>query len=201
VSSVESERVADAEHELRGPVAALALVVERMRRDAHAREYVQPLEVQLARLCAALDDLAAVRRGRPAAAREGPLDLEEIASGAAAGVIADVREDWRAGDARVVADPGRLAQALGNLLANADEHGEGPIELRGRRLPGAIRVEVRNRPRRTAAFERREGRGRGLRIAGQAAAAAGGRLELAEDGAQVVASLELPVDDPRGRAA
>ena len=54
------------------------------------------------------------------------------------------RFDWRAGPTQVVADRGRLAQALGNLLANAAEHGSGPLEVRGRRVPGAVRVEVRN---------------------------------------------------------
>ena len=109
------------------------------------------------------------------------------------------RFDWRAGPTQVVADRGRLAQALGNLLANAAEHGSGPLEVRGRRVPGAVRIEVRNG---TGSPETgaNSGRGRGLRIASRAAASAGGRLELAEEGDEVVAALELPVDEPPAAA-
>ena len=106
----------------------------------------------------------------------------------------------------VVADRARLAQALGNLLANADEHGEGPIELRGRRVPDAVRVEVRNRVGREAQPRRRRKpeRGRGLRIARGAAASGGGRLDYRLDEDGVIAALELPIapnDGPEADAA
>ena len=111
---------------------------------------------------------------------------------------------WRAGRPRITADPGRLAQALGNLVANAAEHGIGPVELRSRRTGGVVRVEVRNgRPKepgagsgRAAANDRaRDARGRGLRIAAQAAGSAGGSLRVVPEPDQVVAALELPVDE------
>jgi signal transduction histidine kinase len=193
------ELVADAEHELRGPTAALALVCERMRRRPGSDAYVAMVESQLARLRIALDDLALARQGRRSAARVvEPQELQPLALAAAGGVRSAVDAEWDAGVPRVVADRGRLAQALGNLLANADEHGDGPVELRGRRVPGAVRIEVRNR-----ASERRrpeKGRGRGLRIARSAAAAGGGRLEFRSEEDRVVAALELPVEEPGPRA-
>ncbi len=195
------ELVADAEHELRGPTAALALVCERMRRRPGSDTYAAMVESQLVRLRIALDDLASARQGRLGASRAEPQELQPLALAAAGGVGSTVDAEWDAGVPRVVADRGRLAQALGNLLANADEHGDGPVELRGRRVPGAVRIEVRNRAR-----ERRppgKGRGRGLRIARSAAAAGGGRLEFRRDEDGVVAALELPVEEsgPRADAA
>lgn len=192
------EAVARAEHELRGPATVLFLACERLRREPAGRKHAAAIEVQLARLRAGLGDLAAARRGRRAAERPEPVELNRFARAAVDGWAPslraagrDARVDWRAGRARVVADRGRLAQALGNLLANAAEHGEGPIELRGRRVNGGIRVEVRN----SARAERPAGgedRGRGLDIASRAAASAGGRLDVDRDGDDVVAVLELP---------
>ncbi len=192
------ELVADAEHELRGPTAALVLVCERMRRRPGSDAYVAMVESQLVRLRVALEDLALARHGRRSATRVEPQELQPLVLAAAAGVGSAVDAEWDVGVPRVVADRGRLAQALGNLLANADEHGEGPVELRGRRVPGAVRIEVRNR-----AGERRapgKGRGRGLRIARAAAASGGGRLEFRSEEDRVVAALELPAEEPGPRA-
>ena len=106
----------------------------------------------------------AARRGRPAAA---PPDA-----------------------ARAGRRPRRLAQALGNLLANAAEHGAGEIELRGRRRSGRAPRDPQPPP------ARRTGDGRpraaaGSRIAERAARELGGRLGCV-GGGQSVARLELP---------
>jgi signal transduction histidine kinase len=195
------ELVADAEHELRGPATALSLVCERMRRGGGpASAYPELLDAQLARMRMGLDDLGAARRGRRASVTAGPQELKPLALGAAAGVGSEVLAEWDAGVPRVVADRGRLAQALGNLVANAAEHGDGLVELRGRQLQGAVRVEVRNRSARRPE-SRRDDRGRGLRIATRAAESAGGRIELGVEEGQVVAALELPTDEAGADAA
>ena len=205
------EAVARAEHELRGPATVLFLACERLRREPAGRRHAGAIELQLARLRAGLADLAAARRGRRAPVRPEPVELNRFARAAMEGwgpslraAGRDARIDWRAGRARVVADRGRLAQALGNLLANAAEHGEGPIELRGRRVSGGIRVEVRNAARAERPTGRDGGnagsprslgaddRGRGLDIASRAAASAGGRLDVDREEDEVVAALELP---------
>jgi signal transduction histidine kinase len=178
------ELVARAEHELRGPATVLGLSLHRLGpREAAA------LEFQLDRMRMGLADLAAARRGRRAPASLAPVALERAARGALHGWRDALRArgrratiDWEAGPAPIRADPGRLAQALGNLVANAAEHGDGPVELRGRRVARGVRVEVRNR-------------GRGLKIADAAARDSGGSVRLHADEDEAVAALELPVAD------
>jgi hypothetical protein len=145
------ELVARAEHELRGPATALALACERIRRDPTAAPHADVLEAQLERLRAGLADLGAARRGRRAAG--GSLSQVELAPFVQAALEpwrAALRRcslDWRAGPATALTDRGRLAQALGNLLANSAEHGAGELDVRARRVPGGIRLELRNRNR------------------------------------------------------
>jgi signal transduction histidine kinase len=221
------EAVARAEHELRGPASVLCMACERLRRDPAAQGHAEALDAELARLRAGLADLTAARTGRARPAMPGPVELERLARSAMAGwqpTLASAgrsaRVRWRAGPSRITADPGRLAQALGNLFANAAEHGGGPVELRGARTERGVRVEVRNRrperdtgsdrgPRGGRRFPRggrrfpRGNRGRGLRIAAGAARSVGGRLEVVPDPDEVVAAIELPVEeaDPAPDAA
>jgi signal transduction histidine kinase len=193
------ELVARAEHELHGPATVLCLAVERMGREPSARGHARALELEIERLRAGLADLAAARTGGRARQRPGPVPLARIVEGAAAAWAPslsaagrDVRVDWRAGDVAVRADRGRVAQVLGNLLANAVEHGGGPVELSGRRVPGGVRVEVRNGGRRPRRAARAAGRGRGLAVATAAAEATGGRLDIRSREEATVAALELP---------
>ncbi len=198
--------VARAEHELRGPVTVLSLTSERLRRDRASEHHAFPLESELARLCQGLDDLAAARHG--ARARPGraatPAPLEAMARSAVAGwsplfrrLGRSPRMSWGAGPSPVDMPRGKAAQALGNLLANAAEHGSGRVEVRGEPSPRGVRVEVRSggRPRAGAPGP---DRGRGLRIAREAAEGAGGSLEMRADGDQTVVAIELPRggDDP-----
>jgi len=98
------------------------------------------------------------------------------------------------------ADPaleaGRLAQAVGNLVANAAEHGVGPVDVRTSRPAGAVRIEIRNRNRPRELELRAPGRGRGLTIADRAARALGGRLSVESEDGETRAALELPADRP-----
>src|SRR4051794_7264700 len=85
--------VARAEHELRGPLTTLLLALP---------PEAQCLDTELARVRLGLADLAAARSGRRAPARRERLTIDGVA---------------------VDADPDRLRQAVGNLVANAHEHG------------------------------------------------------------------------------
>jgi len=167
------ELVACAEHELRGPLAALTLAAARSRPVPAV-----VVEGQLERARVALADLAQARHGRRATARPEPHELASVAARAAAAW--NVRLEWHAGRARVDADPARISQALGNLLSNALEHGGGHAVLRGIRNGGRVRIEV-------------EDRGRGLGIAERAVEHAGGRIALSPGREGMVAVLELPV--------
>jgi two-component sensor histidine kinase len=156
---------ADAEHELRGAAAAIGLAAERMSRSGATAAFSSLVGLQLDRIAAGLEDLGAAR-GR----RAPPLGKPQM-------------------------DAGRLAQVLGNLIANATEHGVGPVDVETSRPAGAVRIEIRNRnrpPQLHAAGAARPGRGRGLAIAERAARELGGRLSVEARDGETLAELELP---------
>jgi signal transduction histidine kinase len=112
-----------------------------------------------------------------------------------AGALADLGAA-RSGGTQLDAE--RLAQVLGNLIANATEHGVGPVDVRASRHRGRLRVEIRNRDRPRAldevAEQRAAGRGRGLAIAERAARELGGSLRVESRSGETRAELELPSD-------
>ena len=138
------------------------------------------------------------------AERTPPLRLELDRLSAALADLAEAR------GARVAATPadleaGRLAQVLGNVAANAAEHGLGPVAVRARREGAVAWLEVANGDR--AAPRRRHGgglrpwrsgRGRGLRIARRAARKLGGRLIVEREGGVTRAVVELPSEEVDG---
>ena len=166
--------VARAEHELRGPLTSLLMACERGL----------PPGADLARVRLGLADLAAARCGRRAAARPEPVALPALARATAPGRAI---VDWQAGPALIHADPRRLSQALGNLVANAAQHGRGQVVIRGRRAGSSVRIEVADDG---PGIRARKRGGQGLAIADAAVAEAGGRLETAA-GHPVI---ELPVE-------
>ena len=162
--------MADAEHELRGAAAAIGLAAERIARTGATLGFASLVRLQLDRMAAGLEDLGAARAVRPGA-RLAPL-----------------------GDADM--DAGRLAQVLGNLIANATEHGVGSVDVRASRPAGGVRIEIRNRNRprelAEASTARAEGRGRGLAIAERAARELGGTLSVVSVDGETRAELDLP---------
>jgi signal transduction histidine kinase len=221
-STRQLEAAARASHELRGPLTAVRLALEsafRAWRLPQAR--LRAIDLELARAALALEDLAAVGQ-RPAPASpvlHVRVDVAEL--------LADSVEAWRgaahaaAGEIKLVlrepavvlADRVRLAQAVGNLLANAIEHGGALVEVTLHRDSARVRVEVRDQgpglPAKAIRGEKRDhrsrfspligkrpsnrsARGRGLAIATAVAQAHGGRLtaEPSDRGAKLV--LELP---------
>jgi len=203
------ELVARAAHELRGALTAAGLGLERLRRPGCASRpaVLAAVSGAVAGAGRSLDDLAQARSGGCGSQRREPVEVGEVLRRAA--------EQWRpAAAARgvdlvvrpapaviVQADPERLVQACGNLVANAIEHGAGPIVLSGRAGDGCVALEVADRgpglPAPVAALAARPrggrgARGRGLAIASQIARRHGGRLAAApaERGARL--ALELP---------
>jgi DNA-binding response OmpR family regulator len=203
------ELVARASHELRGPLTAahLALHAGARRGDAPPGR-LAAIDRELERARLALDDLAAARGGRRAPDRDEPVDVGDLLAYQAA--------TWRlvagafgcrlelvgpAGAAVVRGDRVRLAQAVGNLVANALEHGTGRIELLGRASGDRVRIEVADEgpglpapvgdlTRRPRAGRGR--RGRGLAIAADIADRHGGRLVAAPSTRGARVALELP---------
>ena len=202
-----AELVADAGHELRGPLCAARLGLHGLDDDERAAA----VDAELRRAALALEDLVAAGSGRRAGARAELVDVGAL--------LDDAAEAWRPlaaafgaalivepmrGRALVRADPVRLGQACGNLVANAVEHGGGPVRVRGRVVAGRVRVEVRDTGPGLAApvsvlvsRRRRRGaaRGRGLAIAARIAESNGGRLASAPSPRGACLVLELPSAD------
>jgi signal transduction histidine kinase len=105
-------------------------------------------------------------------------------------------EDLAAGRAVRGAPPpgleaGRLAQVLGNVIANAVEHGVGPVEVSALREGRLVRLVLANedRPDASAPGVRR---GRGLVIAKRAARELGGRVSVERRNGVTRTIVELP---------
>jgi signal transduction histidine kinase len=174
------ELIARAEHELRGAATALGLACEALRRDPAASGHAAVIDAQLDRLRAGLEDLGVARRasGPPVApAAQEVVELSSLTRAASRPWATSF--EWEGGPAPASLDRRRFAKALGNVLANAAEHGSGDIRVSGRAHDGGVRLQVRNR-------------GRGLVIASEAADELGGSLsfEIVDDTA--VATLDLP---------
>lgn len=208
------EAAARAAHELRGPLTAISLGLELQARRASARaQRWSGLQLELLQAAAALEDLTAP--GRPAARLER-IEVAELLEACASGcepraVAAGVELvwEWEGPPAFVWGDRARLAQGFGNLLANALEHGAGPVTIGGLASPGSgsVRIEVTDRgpglPAPVSALARRARAGRGRRGRGLAIALAifeahHGRLACApaQAGARLV--IELPAVVPDG---
>jgi signal transduction histidine kinase len=193
----------DAAHELRGPLTAISLGIEALRRQPAARRRAEALATELCRMEVAAEDVAAAAAGRRASAQPAELALKQLVRGSGEAWQAPAERsggrvtfDWQAGAGSVRADPRRLAQAFGNLLANAVEHGGGEVVVRGRPVRDGVRIEVEDRGA-AVPMRRAPRRGRGLAIAARALEQAGGRLaSFDRPGGGRVAVAELPVDRP-----
>jgi signal transduction histidine kinase len=135
------ELVARADHELRGPVSALRLAVAAFGRSSEQRRRAEALDVHLDRLELGLADLAAARQGRRARPRPTAVSLDRVTRAAvdawepaAREAGGELRVGWHAGPRVAHADRARLSQALGNVLANAVEHGGGRVDVSGSAL-------------------------------------------------------------------
>ncbi len=194
---------ARASHEVRGPLTVALLALDGMvKRGELCAEAAQGLQLQLDRARLGVDDLAAAAEGANGSLR---LDVVPVA-----GLLAQVGLAWRPlgaelhvepppERAEVLGDRARLAQALGNLIANALEHGAPPVTVRAREGGGWMRLEVRDRgpglsvPLRTLTRRPRGRRGHGLAIVASIAERHGGRLVAAPAAEGAVLALELPL--------
>ena len=205
------ERLARATHELRRPLTAARLAAHGLagaNGDRAAR--ATAIERELARAGRLLGDLDGVRGA------VAPPWLAETRLVVASELLADVAETWApvaaAQGRRVELDPwdevpvvrgdaDRLAQALGNLVANALEHGVGTVRVGVRARGGRVVLRVADAgpgPQKPldvlvgAAGTGRGSRGRGLAIVAEIARAHGGvvRVEQGDVGARIV--IDLP---------
>jgi signal transduction histidine kinase len=211
--------VAEAAHELRGPLSAALLGLHGIVADASGARRVAAVELELRRAGLALADLDAAPRGRRAPECAEPLDVRTVLTEAVeawrplAGVLAaDLILDSAGPRLLVYADRLRFTQAVGNLVLNSLEHGAGPVRLRAHATPTHVRIEVRDHGpglpapvAMLAADGRHAGRrGHGLAIAARIAGCHGGRLLTAPVSSGACVVLELPradVAEPDGGGA
>lgn len=225
------ELVARASHELRGPLQAAWLGLHGLGRDrppigtagaiepkpgrgalADRSARVAAIAIELRRAALVLDDLDAARSGRRIRDRRETVLVADLIADTAASwrpvaraLGAELRFEPGAG-AAVRGDRMRLAQACGNLVANAIEHGGGEVRVRAREAGARVRIEVSDggpglpapvdqlvrRPR-----AGRGRRGRGLAITAEIASRHGGRIAAAPSSRGARVALELPVATPR----
>ncbi len=206
-------------HDLKSPLSAIQGTSELLRRagvDERQLRLVERIQSSARRMhdiVRAVLDYTLARRGGGVSVEPGPCDVAEICKAIA--LESEAAHPGRAvrcsgdGDAACVADAGRVAQMLGNLVTNALQHGapDDPVELRWSGDRDEVHIEVANRGRPIPAsalarifepFERGAARGGsglglGLFIARQIALAHGGRIDVrssAEEG--TVFTVVLP---------
>ncbi len=224
-------RAAETAHELRGPLCAARLALDSLERvlaDApRLAAGIASVDLELRRAGLALEDLGRLGAGGVAGARSvscssgGRVDLDALAAAAepawralpaARGTTLQLRKEG--GRARVTGDPRRLHQGIGNLVANAFEHGCGPVRVTIVGDGPAARVEVADggsgpstqsieracrRARRSwGAGGQASQRGHGLAVAARVARESGGRLHVRATPHGAVVTLELSADRPSG---
>jgi signal transduction histidine kinase len=154
-AAFEHERrfVSDASHELRTPLALLRTELELALRRTRTREELEHALRSAAeetdRLSSLAEDLLLVARAdqrklpvRPEQVHTSDL-FERVAERFAVRATQLGRSVRIAGeDVAVAADPVRVEQALGNLIANALAHGRGTVELSARRSNGHVELHV-----------------------------------------------------------
>lgn len=206
--NAQREAAVRAAHELRGPLTAIGLGLELDLEAVGGGDPIRhALELELSRARLVLEDLSGQSRRRLTVNLDR-LDLAELVSACVEAAAPRARRAGVAVTTRLPSDSVhvwgdrlRLAQVIGNLIANALEHGAGTVEVRCSANGAIARIEVCDQgpglPAPVAEIIRgaeggRGRRGRGLAIAADIAERHRGRLAGApsERGARLV--LELP---------
>jgi len=203
-SRLRTELIARACHEVRGPLTAASMALHARARDTGLAAPAA-VEREIARAAAALNDVAAAGRGRRVRDRLEPVDLRELVTLQAAtwGPVArslgtELIVRGRGVDATVRVDRVRLARATANLIANALEHGQGPVTVSTKTRGDRVRIEVTDAGRTvttgSAAMRTPGGsRGRGLDIVSDFAQRHGGRLVARSSSGGTRVAVELPL--------
>ena len=149
--------VADASHELRTPLALLRteleLALRRPRTHAELEAAIRAAAGETERLSRLAEDLLLIARAEQGTLplRADAVDTGELLGGVAARFAAHATELGRSVRAEPVdglaveVDPGRLEQALANLVENALAHGSGDVVLTARARPDGVELHVTDR--------------------------------------------------------
>lgn len=186
-------------HELRRPLQTLAL--EPPPSATAAAGAITSLELAVAALDD-LDDLINRRDGR-ASPGSAAVDIHDLVTAAAirwrpraARSGRPIRVRWATGRERLRLDPLRASQALDNLVANALEHGHGPVVIAAERHAGRLEISVRDGGTRalTRLRDRSDPRhGHGLAVTRELASRYGGELRIRRRSDLTTAALSFPL--------
>jgi two-component system OmpR family sensor kinase len=146
--------LADASHELRTPLTVLKTELElALRRTRSREELVEVLrsaKEETDRLAELAEDLLVIARAdqRALPVRLAATSAQAVLTDVAARFESQARGRERrivvdpAGGLRLHCDPARVAQALGNLVDNALQHGGGDVRLAARARNGLVELHV-----------------------------------------------------------
>jgi sigma-B regulation protein RsbU (phosphoserine phosphatase) len=207
-------------HDLRNPLASIVGAARLLRREVQsdkAVNVIRLMESSVDRMAGLIDDVMDFARGRLGSG----IDLHRQVA-ALEPVLRQVVEELEASEpSRIIRcefvlpepisfDPGRIAQLVSNLLANALTHGDPkqPIDLRAAIGDGQLELWVANAgdPIPPGAMARlfqpffrgevrasQQGLGLGLHIASEIARAHGGVLEVRSDAVETRFTLRMPL--------
>ena len=208
--------VSDASHELRSPLATLSTAAELAARgdEATRTRLLQTINLELERLRGLVENLMTLARAdaQDLAGRREDVDLDDLVDAEVRRLRATSRHQVQSDvqPVRVLGDELRLAQALRNLVDNAERHARTTVRLTLRSRDGGAVVQVDNdgplieAADRQRVFERfvrldgsrsrdAGGSGLGLAIARAGARAQGGDVLVVEAGSWCRFELRVPL--------
>jgi signal transduction histidine kinase len=135
--------LADASHELRTPVTALAGNVEYLARHGASPELIADLERDATRLARLVDDLLVLERAGAAGVQPRAVELDEVLERVVSGQGSRVRAE-RLEPVTVTGDADALERAVANLVDNAVVHGppDGEVTVALRRVGDRALISV-----------------------------------------------------------
>lgn len=133
-------------HDLRSPLARLSMALGMQQGiDETARRRMQLDIAEMDRLIGAQMELTRARQPEPTQSLDVCSLLQDVADGAEAQLPGSVRLHLHADACTAQLPPLALHRAVANLVANAQSHGGGKLDIVCRRLRGVLCIGVRDR--------------------------------------------------------